>query len=120
MYSDPYATGSKLTFDQIKDATFSDFVSNNNGSFLYVNDAFQPTFDIKFNASLVRCQTTGGFEQMEDLNYTLKNVNMTMPSLTGNTFYFAPRSQGTIAPFNSTFERCNTSYAGGIFYLYKG
>jgi hypothetical protein len=39
MYSDPYATGSKLTFDQIKDATFSDFVSNNNGSFLYVNDA---------------------------------------------------------------------------------
>jgi hypothetical protein len=45
---------------------------------------------------------------------------MTMPSLTGNTFYFGRLSQGTISPYNSTFEKCNTSYAGGIFYLYKG
>lgn len=40
MYSDPYTTGSKLTFEKIEGATFSDFASNNNGSFLYVQDTF--------------------------------------------------------------------------------
>ncbi len=62
MYSDPYIAGSKITFDQVYGATFSDFASVGNGSFIYVKDTVLPTFDLKFNASLVRCSTTGGFE----------------------------------------------------------
>ena len=48
IYSDPYAFGSKLTFEQALDATFTDFYSKNNGSFIYLTDTKTPTFDIKF------------------------------------------------------------------------
>ena len=49
----------------------------------------------------------------------MKNVNSSSPSTIGNLFTLESTATGIINSYYNTFEKCNTTTDGSVFYLYK-
>jgi hypothetical protein len=47
----------------------------------------------------------------------MKNLNLSVPTTIGGLFYFENSTRGNIYSSGNTFEKCNTTTEGAIFYL---
>jgi len=94
---------------------------------MYMTGTFSPTFGLNFSSSSFICSSVGGFAAvsellavMDNLNYSAPGNTTGTPTLIGGLFYFQSQAQGQIVSTTNTFQKCNTTMEGTVFYLYKG
>ena len=77
------------------------------------------TFNLTMNSTQFTCSSTGGFGAVTDLQQVLTNVNSTSPLVKGNIFTLEATATGEINSNFNSYEKCNTTTNGAVYYLYK-